>query len=49
MYRLKDEGGVRFIGFPAMNDGPYTKGMLNRMDPDVVILTLNAIKFTSRV
>ena len=47
MHRLKDEGVVRFIGFSAMNDGPYTRDMLNRMDPDVVILTLNATKFTS--
>ena len=30
-----------------MNDGPYARDMLNRMDPDVVILTLNATKFTS--
>jgi len=47
MHRLKDEGAVRFIGFSAMNDGPYARDMLNRMDPDVVILTLNATKFTS--
>ena len=47
MRRLKDEGTVRFIGFSAMNDGPYTRDMLNRMDPDVAILTLNATKFTS--
>ena len=45
--RLRDEGVVRFIGFSAMNDGPYTRDMLNRMDPDVAILTLNATKFTS--
>ncbi len=30
-----------------MNDGPYTRDMLKRMDPDVTILTLNATKFTS--
>ncbi len=47
MHRLKDEGAVRFIGFSAMNDGPYTRDMLKRMDPDVAILTLNATKFTS--
>jgi predicted aldo/keto reductase-like oxidoreductase len=47
MRRLKDEGAVRFIGFTAMNDGPYARDMLKKMDPDTAILTLNATKFTS--
>jgi len=47
MHRLKEEGTVRFIGFTAMNDGPYARDMLRKMNPDVVILTLNATKFTS--
>jgi predicted aldo/keto reductase-like oxidoreductase len=47
MHRLKNEGAVRFIGFSAMDDGPYARDMLKRMDPDVAFLTLNATKFTS--
>jgi len=47
MHRLKDEKVVHHIGFSAMYDGAYTRDMINIMDPDVAILTLNATKFTS--
>jgi len=44
--RLQEQGVVKFIGFSAMNDGKVAKRMIEALDPDVVLLTLTATKFT---
>lgn len=44
--RLQQQGVVKFIGFSAMNDGNVARQLIETLDPDVVLLTLNATKFT---
>jgi len=47
MRKLKEQGVARHIGFSTMYDGKIAKTMIERLDPDVVVMTLNATKYGS--
>lgn len=42
---LQEQGVVKHIGFSAMQDGKVAKAMIEALDPDVVLLTLNATQY----
>ena len=44
--KWKDEGIARHIGFSSMMaDGPFTKRLIEVLDPEVVLIAVNATKF----
>jgi aryl-alcohol dehydrogenase-like predicted oxidoreductase len=45
MQRLKDEGSVKFIGFSSMNAVQGSMDFIERMEPDVVLLAMNATQY----
>ncbi len=45
MLRLKQEGTVRFIGFSSMNSAQRSKELIEKLDFDVALLAINAIRY----
>ncbi len=45
MLKLKSEGTVKFIGFSSMNSATASKNFIEKLNPDIALIAMNATRY----